>query len=83
MYPLSSAVPWGRYVENEIKDCLEKILEREGWPKYTDHPDDRGGPTKGGITLGTLRSWRGQIRLGDSQRYRPIAKQSIKISSHR
>ena len=65
MYPLSSAVPWGRYVENEIKDCLEKILEREGWPKYTDHPDDRGGPTKGGITLGTLRSWRGQIRLGE------------------
>jgi len=40
---------------------LEEILDREGWPVYTeptaDHPD-RGGATKGGITLGTLKGWR-------------------------
>lgn len=52
-------------MENDIKAELTKILEREGWPTYTDHPVDRGGPTKGGITLSTLRSWRGQTKLGE------------------
>lgn len=32
-------------------DVIDRILEREGWPKFTDRPHDRGGPTKGGITL--------------------------------
>ena len=40
---------------------LDDILDREGWPTYTepseDYPD-RGGPTKGGITLAALRQWR-------------------------
>lgn len=34
---------------------IEAIIEREGG--YVDHPADRGGPTKYGITLATLRSW--------------------------
>lgn len=37
---------------------IRHIFALEGWPKYTDAPADRGGPTKGGITLATLRSWR-------------------------
>ena len=37
---------------------IDTILRREGWPRYTDRPSDRGGPTKGGITLVTLTSWR-------------------------
>ena len=41
-----------------VSTVLNEILEREGWPTYTEHPDDRGGPTKGGITLKTLESWR-------------------------
>lgn len=52
-------------MENDIQTELIKILKREGWPTYTDHPDDRGGPTKGGITLLTLRSWRGQPGLNE------------------
>ena len=44
-------------------EILGAILEREGWPTYTDPEEtglpDRGGPTKGGITLNTLSSWRG------------------------
>ena len=39
-------------------EILDGILKAEGWPKFVDHPDDRGGPTKGGITLATLTAWR-------------------------
>lgn len=39
---------------------IAEILVREGWPSYTDDPADRGGPTKGGITLATLSAWRGR-----------------------
>lgn len=39
-------------------DILNEILRTEGWPKYTNDPADAGGPTKGGITLGTLAQWR-------------------------
>ncbi len=35
--------------------ALSAILAREGWPTYTNRADDRGGPSKGGITLKTLR----------------------------
>jgi len=31
-------------------DIITEILRREGWDKYTNDPDDRGGPTKWGIT---------------------------------
>jgi lysozyme family protein len=41
--------------DNQIIDGIEK---REGWPKYTNRPDDLGGTTKGGITLDTFRAWR-------------------------
>lgn len=33
---------------------IDDIIRREG-SKYTNHPADRGGPTKYGITLETLR----------------------------
>ena len=37
---------------------LDALLAREG-SEYTDRPNDRGGPTKYGITLATLSAWRG------------------------
>lgn len=52
-------------MDNDIEVELTKILKREGWPTYTNHPIDRGGPTKGGITLSTLRSSRRQDRLSE------------------
>lgn len=40
-------------------DIVNHILAVEGWPKFTNDPDDPGGPTKGGITHTTLAKWRG------------------------
>lgn len=37
-----------------IDDLITDVMRAEGWDKYTDHPADRGGPTKWGITL---KSW--------------------------
>jgi lysozyme family protein len=45
-------------ISDSIKTILLEVLEREGWPAYTEHPNDRGGPTKGGITIRTLEQWR-------------------------
>lgn len=44
-------------VEHKI---IGAILTREGWPKYTNLPADRGGPTKGGITLESLSEYWGR-----------------------
>ena len=41
-----------------VDDIISEILRREGWPKYTNDPADKGKETKGGITL---RSWREHI----------------------
>ncbi|HVY13420.1 MAG TPA: glycosyl hydrolase 108 family protein [Alphaproteobacteria bacterium] len=40
-------------------DIISGIMQAEGWPKYTNNPNDAGGPTKGGITLETLSYYRG------------------------
>jgi lysozyme family protein len=37
---------------------IDGIERNEGWPAYTNRKTDDGGPTKGGITLATLRVWR-------------------------
>jgi lysozyme family protein len=36
------------------REIIDEILRREG-STYTDHPQDNGGPTRWGITLGTLQ----------------------------
>ncbi len=33
------------------EDIITDILKAEGWDTYTNRPNDRGGPTKWGITL--------------------------------
>lgn len=39
---------------------ITDIMKSEGWDTYTDHPDDRGGPTKWGITQSRLSDFRGE-----------------------
>ena len=39
---------------------VAELLEAEGWPAFTDDPRDKGGATKGGITLATLSEWLGR-----------------------
>ena len=41
-----------------IDDLITRVIEREGG--YVNHPNDRGGSTKYGITQGALASWRGK-----------------------
>lgn len=41
------------------EQIIDEIIEREG-REYTDHPADRGGPTKFGITQATLSDWHGR-----------------------
>jgi Putative secretion activating protein len=36
---------------------IDDLIRREG-DRFTDHPADRGGPTKYGITQATLLAWR-------------------------
>src|ERR1044072_5116460 len=36
---------------------IDDLIRREG-DKYTDHPADKSGPTKYGITLNTLQAYR-------------------------
>ena len=44
--------------DEEITALIEKLLEHEGG--YVDHPNDAGGCTNMGITLATLREYRGR-----------------------
>jgi len=45
----------------DIDAMIDAILRREGG--FVDHPDDRGGPTKYGITIGTLSRYIGRAAL--------------------
>ena len=35
-----------------LDDLLTEVLKKEGWPAFTDHTADRGGATRGGVSLG-------------------------------
>jgi lysozyme family protein len=41
-----------------VETLIDEIIERE--KGFVDHPNDKGGPTKWGITKATLQAWRGR-----------------------
>jgi len=43
----------------DIEQIITEVIDREG-RRYTNHPADRGGPTKFGITLKALARYRGE-----------------------
>jgi lysozyme family protein len=43
-----------------MEDIITDVMKAEGWDKYTNRPNDRGGPTKWGITLKAWSAWRGR-----------------------
>lgn len=46
----------------DIDDLIHAVIDREGG--YTNHPADRGGPTRWGVTEAVARAhgWRGDMR---------------------
>jgi lysozyme family protein len=41
-----------------IAKMIDDVIRREGGGTYVNHPADKGGSTKWGITLATLAAWR-------------------------
>lgn len=48
-------------MNQQVKAMIDDIIKREGG--YVYHKDDKGGPTKYGITLKTLEAWRDEKDL--------------------
>lgn len=40
-------------------EIITEVMRREGWDTFTNHPADRGGPTKWGITLASWSAFIG------------------------
>lgn len=47
---------------------ITRVIEDEGGEQYTDRPDDKGGPTKWGITRDALAECRGRPVTSDEVR---------------
>lgn len=66
---------------------IDELIRREG-SAYTDHPADRGGPTKYGITLATLRAfhkkrqWKGIPTSADLQRLTETRARAIYLEEY-
>ena len=54
-------------------EVIASIVHREGG--WSDHPDDRGGPTKYGITVATLGRWRKYGRNATRSELRTLTSQ--------
>ena len=50
----------------KVDDLITDVIRREGG--YVNHPADKGGPTKYGITHKTLTAWRGRAVGADDVR---------------
>lgn len=56
-------MPSLQQIDDLKREALDEILRREG-STYTNHPSDRGGPTKFGVTLRTYQDWIGDPTAG-------------------
>lgn len=67
---------------HSVSSIADSILDREGG--YVNDPADPGGPTNFGVTLGTLRIYRGNPGLGarDVQALKRLEAKAILIERH-
>ena len=61
---------------DRIYRIIDDIIDREGG--YVNHPDDRGGPTRYGITLKTLARFRDEVVV-DSDVENLTREEAVKI----
>lgn len=54
-----------------FEEALDVVLGHEGGGAYTDHPEDRGGPTRWGVTQETL----------SAHRARPVTPEEVQALS--
>lgn len=60
---------------------IDEIIRKEGG--YVDNPNDKGGPTKYGITLDTLSNWRGKTcTIRDIQDLTVVEAKEIYLSKY-
>lgn len=64
-----------------IDEIITEILRAEGWDKYTNHPADRGGPTKWGITLKAWQDYNSNPALSEFA-VQGITEQEARIFYH-
>lgn len=57
----------------DTNKLIRDIIEREGG--FVNHPNDKGGPTKWGITAATLGRWRSLGRNATIEEVRALTKQ--------
>lgn len=68
-------------VSPTVEEMIDDIIRREGG--YVDHPVDRGGPTKYGITQATLSAWLGrQASVEDVKRMTEITAREIYLENY-
>lgn len=51
-----------------VDQILTDVLRREGWPAVTDRAADKGGLTKGGVTLAAYNQYRVRLGMGPLNR---------------
>lgn len=61
--PADGKTELGKDTQSKFQKCFEIVLAREGG--FSNHPDDKGGPTNLGITLRVLTEWRNKDRDDD------------------
>lgn len=48
-----------------VRDIIDATLRREGFGEFTNRAEDKGGPTKWGITLNTYRRFKANASVDD------------------
>lgn len=56
---------------------VDRVIEREGG--FSDHPADSGGETMWGVTIGTLKAWRGDRNISEEDVRRLTLEEARKI----